>query len=77
MRLSSIVRRVEDATLNTSRKLRFAASDFNQAVKAEYVRRREQRIIEQVEIQARAQVLASKILLRELERETALDEADT
>jgi len=71
MRLSNLVRHIENKSIDTSRKLGAAAAEFNHAVKTEYVRRREQRLIEQVEIMARAQMIVAKKMMAELEAEDA------
>lgn len=71
MRLSNLVRFAENKSIDAARGIGRAAADFNHAVKTEYARRREQRIIEQAEILARAQMIASKKLLAELEAEDA------
>lgn len=75
MRLSNLVRLVENKSIDAARGIGRAAADFNHEVKAEYAKRREQRVIEQVEIMARAQMIVAKKMMAELEAQDAAIDA--
>lgn len=75
MRLSNLVRFVEDKSLVAARGIGAATSALSHDIKAEYARRKEQRIVEHVEIMARAQVLAAERIAA-MQREAALQLLD-
>lgn len=60
MRLSNVIRFAENKSIDAARGIGRAAADFNHAVKTEYAKRREQRLVEQAEILARAQLIVAE-----------------